>query len=41
VLNVAGVYTITIDPDDLFGVASLIRVRVTALDTEGNPARLS
>jgi len=41
VVEVGGVYTITIDPTSDFAVGSTILVRVTAADPTGNPERLS
>lgn len=41
VVEVGGVYTITIDPTFDFAVGSTILVRVTAADPTGNPERLS
>jgi hypothetical protein len=40
VVDVAGVYTITIDPVTDFQLTTQVQVKVTALDIYGNPARL-
>lgn len=40
VSNVGSTYTIVIDPTTDFAVSTVIKIRVTALDQFGNPARL-